>query len=182
VVLAGGRSARYGTDKAFALVDGVPMVRLVADALVSGGITDVIVLGGDATALRALGLSVVADLHPGDGPLGALLTAFDVTTAGVVVLAACDLPSLSGGHVRRMLDALADEDDAAAAVPCTDRLEPLGGATYRVDRCADRFRLAFERGERSLQRVLDGLTIVSVDTDPAVLLNVNRPGDRPSSR
>ena len=181
-MLAGGRSTRYGTDKAFALVNGLPMVRLVADALLAAGITEVRALGGDAEALRAVGLTVVADDHPDQGPLGALLTAFAATDAETVVVAACDLPSLTGAHVRRVLDALARDPAAAAAVPRTDRLEPLGGAAYRVRHCADRFRSAFGNGERGLQRVLDDLPIVAVDTERTVLLNVNRPSDRPSPR
>ena len=179
MVLAGGRSRRYGADKSLVHVGGVAMVRLVADALVAAGIPSVIALGGDEAALRELGLSVLADHHPGEGPLGALVTAFAEITADVLVVAACDLPALDGTFVRSVLDELRRAPGAAAALARTDRLEPLGAAAYRVTACAGPFRAAFDRGERSLQHVLSGVPTVLVDADPAVLLNVNHPSDRP---
>jgi molybdopterin-guanine dinucleotide biosynthesis protein A len=74
-VLTGGSSRRMGTDKALLEVDGVAMAVRVARALDAAGATEVMCIGGDAPALAALGLIVVTDRHPGDGPLGAVITA-----------------------------------------------------------------------------------------------------------
>ena len=64
-----------GRDKALLPVGGVPMALRVADALRAAGADEVVAVGGDATALAALGLTVVPDDHPGAGPLAAIVTA-----------------------------------------------------------------------------------------------------------
>ena len=69
-VLTGGRSSRMGRDKATLPVDGVPMAARVADALRRAGAEPVLAVGGDQAALEALGLTWVADRHPGEGPSG----------------------------------------------------------------------------------------------------------------
>ena len=65
-----------GRDKALVPVGSppTPMAVRVAAALRDGGCTDVTCVGGDADGLTALGLTVVADDHPGLGPLGGVLT------------------------------------------------------------------------------------------------------------
>ncbi|HEU5454982.1 MAG TPA: NTP transferase domain-containing protein, partial [Nocardioides sp.] len=82
-----------GTDKALLEVDGIPLARRVANALRAAGADPVVAVGGDLEALGALGLHAEPDLHPGEGPLGAILTALAATTEAVVVGRACDLPA-----------------------------------------------------------------------------------------
>ena len=74
-VLCGGASRRMGVDKAAVEVDGTPMARRVGDVLAAAGCSPVIAIGGDPTALGHLGLDVVDDGFPGQGPLGGILTA-----------------------------------------------------------------------------------------------------------
>src|SRR5687768_5401850 len=90
-VLTGGASRRMGADKALVEGDGLAMARRAADALWAAGATEVMAVGGDAQALGRLSLEVVRDLHPGEGPLGGILTALAATDEDVVVVLACDL-------------------------------------------------------------------------------------------
>ena len=46
-----------------------------ADALRAGGATEVVAVGGDLPGLGAVGLDARGDDHPGEGPLGGILTA-----------------------------------------------------------------------------------------------------------
>ena len=64
-----------GRDKSLLPVHGAPMVMHVVSALRSAGCDPVQAIGGDAPALAALGLDVVGDGHPGEGPLGGVITA-----------------------------------------------------------------------------------------------------------
>ncbi|HLM64354.1 MAG TPA: molybdenum cofactor guanylyltransferase [Acidimicrobiales bacterium] len=81
-VLCGGASRRMGQDKAFLVVEGEAMVVRVARALRGAGAGEVVAVGGDAAGLRGLGLAHLPDDHPGDGPLGGVLTALRLVGAG----------------------------------------------------------------------------------------------------
>lgn len=163
-----------GRDKAFVEVDGVPMVRRVADALAAAGCSPVLTVGGDAARLAALGLDRVDDRWPGEGPLGGILTALDATRADTVVVAT-DLPFLDGATIASLVAAAAADPLADAVVATTDRLEPLC-ALWRA-RSAQPLRAAFERGERAVHLAAEGLRLVRVRVDAGAVVNVNRPGD-----
>jgi len=64
-----------GTDKALIEVRGRAMALVVAEALGGAGCEPVWCQGGDEVALSALGLDVVGDEQPGEGPLVATLSA-----------------------------------------------------------------------------------------------------------
>ncbi|MEP6661679.1 MAG: molybdenum cofactor guanylyltransferase [Acidimicrobiales bacterium] len=173
-VLTGGGSTRMGRDKALIVVDGVALAVRTATVLRDAGASAVVAVGGDVDALVALGLDARTDLYPGEGPLGAILTAFDAASTDLVVVLACDLPSVDAATVRRLLETIADH---AAAVPITDRAHPLC-AVYRVSGCAALLGQALAAGERAVHRALEVVDVIRVDLpDPGVLRNVNRPGD-----
>ena len=176
-VLTGGRSRRFGRDKALEPVDGVAMAVRVAEALLAGGVGGpVMAIGGDRARLAAAGLDVWPDDHPGEGPLGGILTALGRARSPVVVVAACDLPWLDGDSVAVVVAALADGIDVAVAR--TDRLEPLLGA-WRVADAAPVTAAAFAAGERAVHGALARLRVVEVAVPSASLRNVNHPGDLP---
>lgn len=104
-VLAGGRSARMGQDKARVLVDGLPMAVRVARALLDGGASSVHVVGKDPS-LADLHLGWVPDLaldhHPLVGVVAALRHAAQ-QGATHALLSPCDLPWLTASAVSRLV-------------------------------------------------------------------------------
>ena len=74
-VLCGGRSRRFGRDKATYLHNGTPLARISLRALREAGASEVFSIGGDADALADMGFSAVPDEHPGEGPLGGIICA-----------------------------------------------------------------------------------------------------------
>jgi molybdopterin-guanine dinucleotide biosynthesis protein A len=168
-----------GTDKALLTVDGVAMARRGADALRGAGCSPVVAVGGDATALASLGLDVVADRWPGEGPVGGVLTALLAhPDADAVAVVACDLPRLSAATVRMLVDALGEHPAVAAAAAVTDRVQPLC-VVWRSS-ASPVVAAAMARGERRLHVVLTEVGSVDVRVDPRDLTNVNSPGDLPS--
>jgi molybdopterin-guanine dinucleotide biosynthesis protein A len=168
-----------GSDKALLRVDGVAMAQRVADAVSGAGCSPVVAIGGDAARLSALGLRVVADRWPGEGPVGGVLTALlEHPDADAVVVVACDLPDLSSATVHALVDALGADPEAAAAAAVTDRVQPLCVA-WRPS-AAPILTAAMDRGERRLHVVLAELGCAEVQVDPRDLANVNSPGDLPS--
>jgi molybdopterin-guanine dinucleotide biosynthesis protein A len=182
-VLTGGSSRRMGTDKALLEVDGVAMAVRVARALDAAGATEVMCIGGDAPALAALGLTVVTDRHPGDGPLGAVITALAASPHPVVVLSPCDLLAPDPAAARSVLASLLAAPGVDVAVPVIDGVrQPLDGA-YRVAACLPLLVQEFARGERSVKRAVEILRLVEVEAiSPGALADADTPeelaGDR----
>ncbi len=161
-ILTGGRSTRMGTDKALVPIDGVAMALRVAEAMRSAGATDVVAVGGDADALRELGLRTVADGAPGEGPLGGILSALRAAAESVVVVTACDMPWIEAAHVVRLVEALAPSQDAVvAASTATGHLQPLHAA-WRVE-AIDELQRIFDEGERAPRRAIRALAHVTIE-------------------
>ncbi len=60
---------------------------------------------------------MVADRHPGEGPLGALVTALDAAGEEIVAVLACDLPYAEPAGVEAGVRALTADAGAAWAAP-----------------------------------------------------------------
>ncbi|WP_454883713.1 molybdenum cofactor guanylyltransferase [Sphingomonas oryzagri] len=91
-ILGGGRSSRFGSDKALAMIDGRPMLEHVAERL-RGQCETVIVVGRDWPGMKR----VDDRPGPGLGPLGGLAGALVYGQANgfdVVLTSSCDLPAL----------------------------------------------------------------------------------------
>ena len=177
-VLAGGQSRRMGRTKALIDVGGQPMASHVAHALAMAGCRDVVLVGGDPTELAALDLPVIADRHPGEGPVGGVLTALHhhlLHRGGAthVVVAACDLPGLTASAVEQMLDAVTGATNVVVAL--TDRLQPVL-AVWNVQTLTS-IEAAFEAGIRALHEVLALFDVVTVAIDANEMRNINRPED-----
>jgi len=154
-VLTGGASRRMGTDKA-ALMAHVAMA-----ALRDAGIDEIVRIGGDA--------GDVPDDHPGEGPLGGILTALRQSADDVVMVLACDLPSIDGPTVAAVLAALGPGHDVAAPPG-----EPLCAAYRRS--CLPVLERLFADGERSPRRAVSSLTVATVEVpDPSRLIDRDTP-------
>jgi molybdopterin-guanine dinucleotide biosynthesis protein A len=181
VVLAGGRSTRMGTDKAFLELAtiGKPLVCVSRDALLEAGADRVYSVGGDRERLGALGFDPRPDDYPNEGPLGGLLTGLDLADPSLraVVVLTCDLPAIDADAVSKLVDTLLSDDHYDAAVPVLDGKRQILTAAYRP-RCRVDFLAAFHAGERSVRRVVDRLRVVGVEgIEPHRLRDLDRPDD-----
>ena len=107
-IMAGGKSRRMGRDKAWIELDGVPLIRRVADVLRE--VADEVIVVANEPRYGSLGLRVVPDRYPEGGALGGIATGVDAAAYDTVLIAACDLPFLSAA-VWRVLIAHAGEAD-----------------------------------------------------------------------
>jgi molybdenum cofactor guanylyltransferase len=179
VVLAGGASRRMGRDKALVPgPDGRALALVGIEALRAAGAAEVLVVGGDEAALRAMGLPWAADLHPGEGPLGGILTAFTCTTEDLVVVMACDMPGVGPEVPTALVAALAADPDAGVALAVVGEREQPLTACWRRTATAGALRSAFEAGERAPRKVLPELGVVRVGGLPLrQLVDVDSPDD-----
>ena len=148
LVLAGGRSARMGRDKALLRFDGRPLAARAAEAL--RPLCDGVVFAASAAnaeALRALAAGRVAvDARPGLGPLAGLRAGLALARRRVLVVA-CDEPR-PRRDVARALLARAGGHPAAAGAPRGGELLPL--PLVCAPRCLELADRLLAAGARSL--------------------------------
>jgi molybdopterin-guanine dinucleotide biosynthesis protein A len=171
VVVAGGRSARFGDrEKALAQLDGRPLLAHVVATVdvVSDGVTvncrpDQQTAFADALEGLDSDVAWAPDDRPDEGPLAGLVTALAAVDTDCAVVLGCDMPLADAPALRLLLDRVGDSD---AVVPRTDGgPEPLH-AVYRVEPTLAAARATLEAGERSLRALLGRLDVSYVDTVP----------------
>jgi molybdenum cofactor guanylyltransferase len=178
-VLTGGRSRRMGADKALLEVGGGrALVTVAAEALAGAGAVEVFAVGGNPEGLAALGLRMVPDAHPDEGPLGGTITALRTAGTDLVAVLACDMPVVTSDVAAALVAALVAEPEAGVAVGGVDgRIQPPT-AVWRASSTLAALEQGFASGERAPRRLLAGLDVVEVaDLDPAALADVDRPED-----
>ena len=181
-VLCGGASRRMGRDKAVIAVGGRSLARRVADAIDGAGADAVVAVGGDAAALTAEGLTVVADDEPGAGPLAGILVGLaHHGTTDIVFVGACDLVAPSSAAIVATVQALADGPGADVAVPVVDGRRQWMHAAWRR-RAAAPLAAAFAAGERAVHAAVaaTGLAVVELDVAPASVADADAPADLPA--
>jgi molybdenum cofactor guanylyltransferase len=172
-VLTGGLSSRMGKNKAFLPYRGGTLAQSVAATVAQAAGSATLV--GCPDIFRSLGLPVLADLYPGEGPLGGVLTALHHTAADWNLITACDMPALRSIPLVALLDA-AERADADALVPegPAGHLEPLCAVYHR--RAQGPLERRFASGVRKLSAALEGLRMIAFPVvDLSDFKNVNTP-------
>ena len=105
LILAGGRSRRFGADKAFAMLQGKPLIAHVMAAF--PGLPIAISAGADAARFADFRVPVLMDGEfQGQGPLAGLAVGLAwAADAGALITAPCDTPFLPADLVPRLLPA-----------------------------------------------------------------------------
>jgi molybdopterin-guanine dinucleotide biosynthesis protein A len=167
IVLAGGRSARFGADKLTESIDGESLLEraIAAAAAVSD---EVLVAGRAVTGHPSEGGSGFAsvrgvpDIEPFGGPLVGLIGALAQARAPMAIVVGADMPGLVPNVLRSMLDRL-DGDGSVDAVtlerPDAEPNAPLAVLPIAIRTAAARAaaQAAVSEGRRSLRSLLDHL-------------------------
>jgi len=183
LIQAGGRSTRFGSDKALAEIEGRPMIARVATVLRAGCARVAVnapLEGGVADWARAAGLEVVPDAPDSpDGPLAGVVAGLAWTRARggtLLATAPCDTPWLPA-DLAPVLAARLTDGARAVAARSVDGPQPLC-ALWRPSG-HDTLRALLEGGRHpAVRTALAALDAVYADfPDPAAFANVNAAGD-----
>jgi molybdopterin-guanine dinucleotide biosynthesis protein A len=170
-----------GSDKLSLEINGVPLLRRVYEAL-SARCAEVVVVGEGGVRLE--GARRISDERPGvQGPLAGLEAGLAAVTNRLVIVAAGDMPFLSGDLVGYLLERLEEREVCAVVPRHRGRIHPLCAAYDRA--VLQRVRAALEEGVRAARRFVEILEKVEYVEeglrrvgDPDIfLMNVNSPED-----
>ena len=94
IILAGGRSARFGRDKLAEPIDGRPLLHHPAEAVAAVATDVIVVVPPDVEPQLPEGVRLVHDEAAFEGPLAGCMTGLLAAREPLVVVAAGDMPSL----------------------------------------------------------------------------------------
>ncbi len=179
-VLAGGKSTRMGSDKAFLELGGRTLLARTLDLAAS--IDSPVMIVGERTKFARFG-PVVEDIYHEHGPLGGIQAGLVSTMTELNLILAVDLPFLRPEFLRYLISR-AQESSAAVTVPrALGGLQPL---------CAVYRKGFLEPAERSLRagknkidalfaevetRVIDANKLRNAGFGEEMFRNVNTPAD-----
>jgi molybdopterin-guanine dinucleotide biosynthesis protein A len=192
IVLAGGRSSRFGSDKLAAEIEGEPLLQRAVRG-VGAVADDVVIVAAPAAPAPAppagVRARIVRDAVPDEGPLAGVVAGLLAVERRLAVIVGGDMPDLVPDVLRELLAAVDDRRAAAAALGEGDGFRPLPVAV-QVDVARRAAIEGFEAGERSLRRWLRSLHATTVDEaawtalDPirSTLHDVDEPADLEAAR
>ncbi len=176
LILAGGKSRRFGSDKARHEIAGLPMVQRVYTAL--NQVADPVLISvANPSISYELPAVPVYDDFPGAGPLSGMHAGFSVSTTKWVLVCAVDMPFIDARSLRLIAQAALSATEHVDAVISTsrNRIQPLPGC-YK-SHLVDGLRKHLEREQLSLMNWLDTLRTSTVHLDEHTLQNINAPTD-----
>lgn len=174
-ILAGGRSSRFGSDKALVEIAGEPLILRLAQGLapLAASIT---VIASRPGVYDHLGLRTIGDVVVGKGPIGGLLTAIhDRREGGWMFVSACDWAGVRPEWAAALMSRRSAGAQAVVFRP--EHYEPLF-ALYHTS-ISDVVRSRIASGMLAMHELLAAVDTVSVPAPSgwAGVRNVNRPSD-----
>lgn len=122
IILAGGKSSRFGTDKGLALFRGKPLISWSLNALVP--LVDEILIISSNREYEKFGYRVIPDIIPGLGPLGGILTGLKSASHHLNFVVSCDTPMIST-ELLSYLQIHANGYEALVPLNVSNQYEPL---------------------------------------------------------
>lgn len=166
--MAGGKSSRMGTDKAFVPLLGKPLVEHVLDHVHGLG-SETIIMTNKTDDYSYLGLALHRDIYPDRGPLGGLHAALKQAKHPYLLVVACDMPWLN----RPLLNYLVGlRYSADVIVPrWHDYPEPLHAVYNRS--CLESIEDKIQRGQLKTISFYETVTVRYVERSEIIPLDPN---------
>lgn len=154
------------------------LLEIAVQSLRSSGAVAVAAIGAEISRHPKSAHETVPDAHPGEGPLGGIITALRWSPADLVVVIACDMPFLNEGPIAQLVSYARERPSLAGVFAELDgRVQPLT-AIWRRSLTLERLEAGFESGERAPRRLLDLLPIDTIKcADPDALIDLDSPAD-----
>ena len=152
-ILAGGKSSRMGSDKAFAMLHGATLLSRMLD-LVRSVVQDVTIVG-DSAKFSSFG-PVVEDLFHGCGPLAGIHAALRRSPTDLNLIIAVDTPFLSTEFLQFLIEESRATSATVTIARTSDGWQPLCAVYHRA--FADAAEKALRSGHYRIDALFDPAT------------------------
>lgn len=176
VILAGGRSRRFGKNKALELLKGKPLIEHVIERM-KRLFPRILLSTNSPKEYEYLNLETVRDIIKGLGPIGGIYSCLSVIQDPYAFIAACDMPFLKADLIRGMLARRFGFDVVVPRVK--GKVEPLHGCYSR--RCLGEMKKNIQKKEFQIIRFYEKIRVYYMeeeeirkfDPDLSSLRNIN---------
>ncbi len=150
IILAGGKSTRFGSNKAFAELHGQSFIQNTIITL-KQSFSDVNIIANNPHIYRKCGITVHQDLIPDAGPLGGIHTALTYSSSHWICVVPCDMPLLSPALIDILIKNTSSED----AVLFTDQKKRIPFPIIINKTVKSKLAEYLNSGGRTVQKFLD---------------------------
>ena len=181
VILAGGKSSRYGINKAFVKVEGIALIDRVAGVLQSV-FEETVIVTNNLEDYAYLDMPMRHDIVPGLGPLGGIFTGLQMITGEAGFFVACDMPFLNPRLIRYLSGIKNGTSRFDVVIPrIAWKLEALHALYGR--RCVPHIEKLIHSGNYQIIKLFPNVSVRHVEAEEIVrfdpelksFFNINRP-------
>ena len=178
VVLAGGKSVRFGSNKALEKINGIPLIERIIKVF-QPLFQQLILITNTPDEYAYLGLPMHKDLIEGLGPIGGIFSGLNEISNDAGFFVACDMPYLNSGLIRYMVQR---KDAFDVVIPRISwKIETLH-AIYSK-RCLNAVKRSIDSQEYRVRkffsqvsvRYIEENEIIPLDPELMSFFNVNSP-------
>jgi molybdopterin-guanine dinucleotide biosynthesis protein A len=181
VVLAGGQSSRFGSNKALALWRGKFLIQHVRDTL-AAVFSNLLLVANTPEQFTFLNMETTSDRYQNMGPLAGIHAALCHTGKPWIFVIGCDMPAVTPDVVTFLCGFAKETHEAVIPWP-TSGPEPLCGLYHKTARAT--IELQLENKRNQLKELLEILSVRKVTGEELLSVmgslqhfsNVNRKQD-----
>jgi molybdenum cofactor guanylyltransferase len=180
VVLAGGKSSRFGSDKGLHPFRGKPLA-INALEIIRPHCTELMISTGNSAAYASAGVRTVEDIFRGCGPVGGIHSALRQAGGDKLLVIGCDIPLVPSALFGFLLEQMGEHQ---VIMPVYKDFTETMCAVYHRS-CLPGIELALHNNTFKILDVVSGLDTRFVDIDkeafcqPGMFRNVNTRADLP---
>jgi molybdenum cofactor guanylyltransferase len=182
VVLAGGKSSRYGKPKMFVSYKDKLLYEYSVEALKENSISPIIISTNEKLvpyfSKNDVDFVIEGEAEEYQGPLYAMYNAFSkLPNNDWYFVLACDTPFITADFVNKMI-AKAENTNVDAIVPIqSDKLQPLFALYHR--NCIEKMKEILDKNNRKVHLLFSEVNVMTVEflNDDLIFKNINSPND-----
>ncbi len=160
VILAGGKSSRMGSNKAFLKLNGKTFIELQIE-LLRKMFDEIIISANSPSEYEYLNLPILKDLYPDKGPLAGIYTSLINSNSFYTFMLACDMPFVDLKLIKHLQNLIQEYD---VVIPKSKKgLEPLH-AFYSTN-CIDPIKKELDANNLRIISFLPHVNVKIVELD-----------------